>query len=174
VVHANFPPGPPGAKIPWALAVMRPDSADALDTMRIPIVTADGTMDYYAAAQFPDRVTALVQDALVGAFEASGRIDQVSTEQDTLHADYDLVTEIRDFEAKYDQPDGIPTVLVTLSVKLATTHGRRIVGSFNTAQKVPAGANTTGAATQAFEAALIAAANAVVGWAMGLQLPVPK
>ncbi len=152
---------------------MRPDTTDALDTVRIPIVKADGTRDYYAAAQFPDRVTAVVQDALVAGFEASGRIDQVSTEQDTLHADYDLVSEIRDFEAKYDAPDGIPTILVTISVKLATVRGRRIVGSFTTAQKVPAGANSTAAATQAFETALVAASNEVVAWALSKQLPLP-
>lgn len=173
VLHARFPPAPPGAKVPWGLAVMRPDTADSLDTVRIPIVKADGTMDFYAAAQFPDRITALVQDALVAGFEASGRIDQVSAEQDGLHADYNLLTEIRDFEAKYDAPDGIPTALVTLSVKLATAHGRRIVASFTSRQAVPAAANTIAAATQAFETALIAAADAVVGWALAAQLPKP-
>jgi cholesterol transport system auxiliary component len=171
VLRANFPPPPPGPKVPWSLAVMRPDTADSLDTVRIPILKADGTMDFYAGSQFPDRITALVQDALVTGFEASGRIDQVSTEQNALHGDYDLVTEIRDFEAKYDAPDGIPTILVTLSVKLATSHGRRIAASFTSRQTVPASANTVAAATQAFEAALMAAANAVVAWALGAQLP---
>ncbi len=174
VLRANFPPPAPGAKVPWALAVMRPDTADSLDTVRIPLIKADGTMDFYAAAQFPDRITALVQDALVTGFEASQRITQVSSEQDALHSDYDLLTEIRDFEARYSQPDGIPVVEVTLSVRLATSHGRKIVASFTSHQSVPASANTVGAATLAFETALLAAATEIVGWALSVPLPPSK
>jgi cholesterol transport system auxiliary component len=173
VLHARFPPAPPGPKVPWALAVMLPDTAESLDTVRIPVVKADGTMDFYAGSQFPDRITALVQDALVAGFEASGRIAQVSPAQDGLHADYDLITEIRDFEAQYDAPDGVPTVLVSLSVKLAAARGRRIVASFSGTQRVPAAADTIAAATQAFQTALMAAANAVVGWALSQPLPAP-
>ena len=61
--------------------------------------------------------------------------------------------------------------MVTLSVKLASAHGRAIVASFTTRQTVPASADTTSAATQAFETALIAAANAVVEWALAVQPP---
>ncbi|HEX3756302.1 MAG TPA: ABC-type transport auxiliary lipoprotein family protein [Rhizomicrobium sp.] len=171
VLHANFPPARPGPKVAWALMVMRPDTADSLDTVRIPVVKADGTMDFYAGAQFPDRVTSLVQDALVSGFEASGRIDQVSTEQDSLHADYELITEIRDFEAQYQQADSAPTAAVTLSVKLATAHGRQIVASFSSRQSVPAAADTIGDATTALQSALMAAATAVVDWALALPLP---
>ena len=171
VLRASFPPPVPGPKVPWSLSVARPGTADSLDTVRIPIVKADGTMDFYAMAQFPDRVPMLVQDALVAGFEASNRIDQVSRAQDALQADYVLLTEVRDFEAKYDVPDGVPTVTVTLSVKLVAAKGRRILAGFITRQTAPASANSIGAAAQGFETALLAAANAVVAWALALPLP---
>lgn len=171
VLRASFPPPPPGPKVDWALAVMYPDTADSLNTVRIPVIKADGILDFYAGAKFPDRVTALVQDALVAGFENSGRIDQISMERDALRSDYNLVTEIRDFEAKYDAPDTAPNVIITLSVKLVAARGRRIVASFSTRQVVPAAADTTAAATKAFETALIAAANAVVTWALAVPVP---
>lgn len=171
VLRASFPAAPPGTKVPWALAVMEPDTADTLDTQRIPVIKPDGSMDYYAAARFPDRITAMVQDALVTGFEASGRIDQVSAQQDALHADYDLVTEIRDFEAQYGDPASPPNALVTLSVKLVTARGRKIVDSFNTRQSVPASVDSAGAVTQALQSALIAAANAVIAWALTAKAP---
>ncbi len=174
VLRASFPPPPPGPKVPWSLSVARPSTADSLDTVRIPIVKADGTMDFYAMAQFPDRVPMLVQDALVAGFEASNRIDQVSSAQNALQADYQLLTEIRDFEAKYDVPEGVPTVLVTLSVKLVAAKGRRIQASFTTRQTAPASTNSIAAAAQGFETALIAGANAVVAWALAAPLPPAK
>ena len=152
---------------------MRPDTLDSLDTMRIPLVNADGTLDFYAKPQFPSRITDLVQEALVAAFEASGRNAEVTTKQDALHVDYELLTDIEDFQAQYDQPDGIPTAKITLSVKLVAVRGRRIVGNFTTHQSAPASANSVGAATQAFQSALIAAADAVVGWALASPAPKP-
>jgi cholesterol transport system auxiliary component len=174
VLGASFPPPPPGPKVSWSLSVARPSTADSLDTVRIPIVMADGTMDFYAMAQFPDRVPMLVQDALVAGFEASNRIDQVSSAQDALQADHILLTEIRDFEAKYDAPDGVPMAIVALSVRLVAAKGRRILASFTTRQTAPAAANSIGAAATAFETALGAAAHAVVAWALAVPAPVPE
>jgi cholesterol transport system auxiliary component len=173
LVQPRLPPASPGPKVPWALAVMRPDANDSLDTVRIPVVKADGTMDFYAGAQFPDRITALVQQALVAGFEASGRIDQVSAAQDGLHADYDLIADIRDFEVRYSTPEAPPTALIRLSVKLAAARGRRIVASFAAAQRAPAAADNIAAATDALRTALAQAVEAVVGWSLGQPLAAP-
>ncbi len=174
LLHASTPPTPSGPKVPWSLSVMRPGAAESLDTARIPVVKADGVMDYYAKAQFPDRVPVIVQDALVANFENGGRIDRVSNARDALQADYLLVSDIRDFEAKYDVPDGAPTVIVGLSVKLVSAQGRRIVATFATRHTVPATADRITAAVQAFEAALAAAAAAIVSWALNVPLPPAK
>lgn len=168
VLHASFPAAPPGPKVPWALVVMLPDAGDSLDTSRIPVVKPDGSLDYYAASQFADRVTTLVQDALIAGFEASGRIDQVSPQQDALHADYSLVTEIHDFEV---QSGDAPTAVVSLSVKLVASRSRRIAANFATRQTAPASADSAAAATQALETALTAAATAVIAWALTAKAP---
>ncbi len=145
MVAPKFPPAPAGGeKVKWALAILRPDTAAGLDTDRIALTQPDGTMDYYAKATYPDRLPAIVQQALLDGFESSGRMDAVAREEDALHTDYNLAVEIKDFAAHYNQQDGIPAVTVSITVKLTTAHGRDIVASFSTTQTGTASVNSAG------------------------------
>ena len=170
-IRPQFPPGS-GAKAGWALAILRPDIAPGLDSDRMALTQPDGSMDYYAKANYPDRVSPMVQQALLDGFESSGRIDAVAPEQAALHADYNLVTEIKDFGAHYAQADGIPQVTVSLTAKLTTAHGRVIVSSFSTHQSLNASSNNAGAVAQALNRALGTAVSEIVNWA--LAAPAPK
>ncbi len=69
-----FPAAAGGEKVNWALSMMRPDVPGGLDTDRIALLQADGTMDYYAKATYPDRLPAMMQRAVIEGFEASGRV----------------------------------------------------------------------------------------------------
>jgi cholesterol transport system auxiliary component len=163
-----------GEKVKWALSILRPYVAPGLDTDRIALTQADGTMDYYAKANYPDRLPDIAQQALLQGFEASGRIDAVAREEDALHADYNLAVELNDFAAHYSQPDGIPSVTVSINVKLTTAHGRAIVGSYSTTQTVTATANSAAAATQALQQALGAAVTQIVNWTLAAPFPVSQ
>lgn len=172
MVTPKFPPAATGgAKVTWALAVLRPDAGAGLDTDRIALTQPDGTMDYYAKATYPDRLPAIVQQALLDGFEASGRIDAVAREQDALHVDYNLAVELKDFAAHYAQQDGIPSVTVAITVKLTTAHGRDIVGTFSTVQTGNASVNSAGAATQALQQALHDAVIQIVNWTLTAPAP---
>jgi cholesterol transport system auxiliary component len=160
-----------GEKVRWALAILRPDVAAGLDSERIALTQSDGTMDFYARASYPDRVPPMVQQALLDGFEASGRIDAVAPEQAALHADYNLVTEVKDFAAHYSQLDGIPSVTVSITAKLTTTHGRVIVSSFSTVQTATASLNSAAAVAQALQQALGMAVRAIVDWALTAPMP---
>ena len=164
-VRPAFPAGS-GEKVSWALSILRPEVPGGLDNERIALTQPDGTMDYYAKATYPDRLPGLVQQALMDGFEATGRIDAVAPEQEALHADYNLVTEVKDFAAHYSQPDGIPGVTVSIIAKLTTAHGRAIVSSFSTTHTVAATANSAAAATQALQQALGATVSEIVNWTL--------
>jgi cholesterol transport system auxiliary component len=164
-------PAANGEKVSWALSILRPDVASGLDSERIALMQADGTMDYYAKATYPDRLPPIVQQALMDGFEASGRIDAVAPEQAALHADYNLVTEVKDFSAHYSQPDGIPGVTVSITAKLTTTHGRAVIASFSAVQTGTASANSAAAAAQALQQALGAAVTAIVNWTLAMPAP---
>lgn len=171
-VRPDFPQGN-GEKVAWSLAVLRPDIAGGLDTDRIALLQPDGSMDYYANATYPDRLAPTVQHALVDAFEASGRIGAVAREEEALHADYNLLVEVKSFEARYAVQDGIPTAQVTLSAKLATAHGRKILATMAVTRTVPAGVNSAGAAVTALKDALAAAVGDIVTWTLNTAPAVP-
>lgn len=173
VVHPQFPPAPVGAaKVNWSLELMHPDVPGGLDSERIALIQPGGNMDYYANATYPDRLPASIQRAVLDGFEASGRIDGVAREEDALHADYNLLVEVKNFEAHYAVADGIPTVNVTIMAKLTTGRGRKIVASKLFTQTGTAAVNSTAAAVQALSQALGAAVTAIVDWTLTTAPPV--
>jgi cholesterol transport system auxiliary component len=173
-LHALRPP--PGAtgtgpRVAWHLSVGLPTATDYLDRSRIALVQPDASVDYFADSQWTDHLPVLVQEALIEAFENSGRIDAVAAESDGFKADYILQTDLRDFEARYDQPDGIPTAVVRIAAKIAPTVGRSIVSSLQVKHEVQATQNSVGAAVQAMNAALGQALSEIVNWALSQPPP---
>ena len=175
MVAPKFPATPAGGeKVKWALAILRPTVAAGLDTDRIALTQADGSMDYYAKASYPDRLPNIVQQSILDGFESSGRIDAVAREEEALHTDYNLAIELKDFAAHYSQQDGIPSVTVAITVKLTTAHGRAIVGSFATNQSGTASVNSAAATAQALQQALGAAVTQIVNWTLTAPMPVTQ
>lgn len=171
VLKPALPQATPGAKVNWALSIALPDTSAGLDSQRIAILRPPASMDYYAGAAWPDRLPALVQSALLQAFENCGRIDAVAPDSDGTHADYILSTDLRDFEARYDQPDGVPVAVVRIGARLVGTVKRNIAGRFEAAEEVPASQNSVDAAIAAFDEALARALAKIVAWA--LEAPKP-
>lgn len=161
-----FPAPAEGEKVNWALSVLRPDVPGGLDSDRIALLQANGTMDYYAKATYPDRLPAMIQRAVIDGFESSGRVTAIARAQEALHADYNLLIEVKDFQAAYKSQDGVPEAVVTMSAKLNTARGRRIIGSLAVSKSVTASANSTSAATQALSQALGQAVTDIVAWTL--------
>ena len=165
-MRPGFTPVTAGNKVNWSLAILRPDVPGGLASDRIALMQPSGTMDYYANATYPDPLPAAIQTALLDGFEASGRIDAVAREEEALHADYNLLIEVKDFSAHYASPDGVPAVAVAFNVKLTTTHGRKIIAAQGFTVPGTAGANTAGAAVLALQQALGTAVKQVVDWTL--------
>jgi cholesterol transport system auxiliary component len=165
-VRPTFAPPPAGPKVGWALSILRPDVPGGLDSDRIALLQANGTLDYFAKATYPDRLPATIQRALVEGFQASGRIDAVAREQDALHADYNLFVAVKDFQANYSVQDGIPQAVTVMTAQLTTARGRKIIGTFTTSKSLAASVNSTGAATQALSQVLGQAVTEIVNWTL--------
>ncbi|MBU6299043.1 MAG: membrane integrity-associated transporter subunit PqiC [Alphaproteobacteria bacterium] len=170
-VLRTHPAAMPGPKVPWALSILTPDAAGGLDTDRIAIFRPPATLDYYADAAWPDQLPALVQNAIQQAFEASGRIDKVAPDGDAAHADYVLATELRDFEARYAQPDGIPTAVVRIQARLLNARTRDVVDNFDASEEAPATQNTVDSAVEALDTALGRTLTQIVTWALSAPPP---
>lgn len=178
VLQPTLQPAAAGATpVDWALQVDIPTALDSFNGRRIVLIKADGTMDYYANAQLPDRVPILVQTALIAGFGASGRVPAVGRSQEGLHADYELGVEVRDFAAHYDaqdkdgRPGGVPKVTVSLVCQMSTARGRKIVANFSATQSMDAAENSTGAVVKAMSSALGAAVQQIVAWALTMGMP---
>jgi cholesterol transport system auxiliary component len=165
-LEPELPAASGAGRVGWSLAVMLPDTTDALDSNRIAISRSPQTLDYFADAVWPDRLTELVQMSLVHAFEKSDRIDQVSPDTAGLHANVMLQTQIIDFEARYDQPDAPPTAVVKIEAKLVTNRNREIVSHLTASQEAQANANSIPAAVDALDRAFGAVLSQIVGWAL--------
>lgn len=170
-VNPAFPAGS-GAKVGWALSIVRPEVAGGLDNDRIALHQPGGILDFYAKATYPAPLPALVQQALLDGFEATGRIDAVAPDQATQHSDYNLLTDVKDFSAHYSQQDGIPTVTVGITAKLSAARGRAIVSSLSVVKNGTASVNSAAATVQALQQALGAAVTDIVNWT--LTAPMPK
>jgi cholesterol transport system auxiliary component len=164
-------PAVTGPRVTWRLAVAQPDAAASLDTPRIALTRSPTTMDYFANAAWTDRVPLLLQRELIQAFDASGRILSVDRDTSGLEADYVLQTEIRDFQARYDTPDGAPQIVINIQAKLARMPQREIAANLNVTQQAAAAANDLDSIVRAFNQASGAAIAQIV---MGtLAMPPP-
>ena len=155
-----------GSKVDFSLAVATTTDSQHLDSSRIALTQNDASIDYYAGSEWSDHLPVLVQNALVEAFENSGRIDAVASDTGGFHADYFLQAEIRDFQAHYAVPDGIPTIRVRIEAKLAPTHGREIIADLNSVHEVAASGNSVAEVVRAFDEALGAVFSEIVNWTL--------
>lgn len=171
VLDPALPRALPGAKVGWSLSIQAPEATAGLDSERIAILRSPSGMDYFADAAWPDRLTPLVQTALLEAFEASGRIAAVARDSDGARADCILITDLREFDARYDKPDGAPTAVVRFDVRLLRARSRDIVGHTDVAASVPASANSVEAAVAALNQALAQALAQLVPWVLDQPAP---
>jgi cholesterol transport system auxiliary component len=158
-----FPSTSPGQPADWQLSISRPEASQSLRTDRIAL-QRNGTLDYYANAQWTDNSPQLVQSLLVEAFEKSGKIRAVGKDAEGLNANLILQSELRNFEAVYDSPDSAPHAVIDIEIKLIRPAAREVVASREFHQEVPATANTVAAANLAFNAASAALLQSIVDW----------
>jgi cholesterol transport system auxiliary component len=150
-----------------ALAIERPQAPAGIDASRIALARSPLTLDYYADAEWTDRVPDLIQDLLLDAFENSGALTAVDRGSVGLRAGFVLGTEIRHFEAVYGGDGQLPQVWVEMFVRLVAARGRAIAGQSRFEQRVAASANDVPAVVAAFDAATTTVLRDIVVWTVG-------
>ena len=166
-LYVLSPPLPAAAattsRLPWQLAVAKAEASESLATDRIAI-RRGAIMDYYADAQWSDAVPALLQNLLVEALEKNGALMSVASDVAGIRADYILQTEVHAFEARYDNGDAAPVIVVDLTVKLIASRTAEILSARQFHQEQQASANSVAAAVAAFDQAVAAALQEIVPW----------
>ena len=170
VLHPQFGPVDNAPATTWQIGVPQPITSDALDTKRITLMRGQ-TMDYYANAAWTDQTGDLIQNLLVEALEKSGKVKAVGPTSGGVRADLLLVTEVRDFTARYSSDNGAPQIVVNLVAKLITSTHHDVVATHDARAEAQASVNSVPAVVQAFNQATGQAIQEIVGWTLNNATP---
>lgn len=113
--------------VDWSLRISTPSSGELLDGTRIVVLPEPGRINTYQGARWSERTPQLVRQRLLDAFQDDGRIKALSTEDQHLQADLELVSELRSFQSQYR--DGRPEAQIQLDVRLVDVRAQRILAS---------------------------------------------
>ena len=150
--------------VSWQLVLAQPDADAALDTTRIALMREPTRVEYYAASGWTDRAPFMVQTLMLESFENSDKIVAVGRRAVGLRADFELRSELREFQAEYFT--GAIEAHVALNVKLVRAAERAIVGSHNFDVRAPATEDAMPAIVQAFDEAMGAVLKQMVDWTL--------
>jgi cholesterol transport system auxiliary component len=148
------------------LTIGVPYAPNAINTARIAMSRSPTSLDYLADGEWTDRVPALVQTALIEAFENSKVFKAVGPDSLDLRSDFVIQGDLRHFEAIYDSASAPPTVSISLAVKLVKVPEQKILAETLISARQPADANATPDIVLAFNAAMASVAKQVVAWTL--------
>lgn len=152
--------------VKWQLAVEEPIASGGIDTQRIALANHPLETQYFAEARWTERAPQMVQTLMVESFENTGRIVAVGRQALSIRADYELKTDLREFQAEYFDGAKVPTAHVRLNAKLVRHPRRDIVASQTFETKVPAASNDMLAIVAAFDEALGKVLRRLVEWTL--------
>lgn len=164
-------------KVDWQLLVDAPISPAGLNTARIALQDSPIELRYFNLASWTDFAPRMVQALIVESFENSGRIVSVGREQIGLRSDFVLKTELREFQAEYEEriPENStelgptaapPWARVRINVKLVKMPQREIIAHHTVERRIRAKRNRMSDIIDAFDEALGKTLKAVVIWTL--------
>lgn len=153
-------------QVTWQLVVEEPFAAGGLDTHRIPIMTNPYEVKYYAEARWAERAPRMVQTLLVESFENTGKIVAVGRQSIGLRSDFNLKSELREFQAELTEGDPLPLVRVSLASKLIAQPRQEIVAARVAEHRVKAKSSDVLAVVRAFDEALGRVLRETVQWTL--------
>jgi len=160
---STFPEDLPN--VDWQLTIAIPTADAALNTARIALRQNPISLEYYARANWTDTAPRMVQALLVESFENSGRIVSIGRQSVTLRADYNLLTDLREFQAEY-LSDGPPRVRVRLNAKMVRMPQRDIIAHESFEFVEQATSPSLEAVVSAFDSALGKTLKRIVEWTL--------
>ena len=142
-----------------------PVASAGIDTPRMALMQADGTLAYYKDVSWTDRAPVMFQTLLVNSFGRSNKLPAVGRDNVGLRADYLLKTDLSHFEADYTAGTP-PVVKVTLTARLIIMPRRVIVGGKEFAGMVTAKSDDIADVAKAYQDATDEAVLQLIDWTL--------
>ncbi|GAB5469891.1 MAG: hypothetical protein Kilf2KO_29210 [Rhodospirillales bacterium] len=160
--------------VDWQLVLSPPEAQGAIDTTRIALAPSATRIEYYAGAGWTDRMPLMLQALMLESFENSGRIVGVGRRAIGLRSDYELRTDIREFQAEYYEHPGQAAACrgapvcadVTINAKLIYSPGRTIVATQDFTAFAPSQIDDLVNVVEAYDAALGQVLKDLVSWTL--------
>lgn len=144
------------------ILILEPSALKVLDSQKIVIKPADPVVEYLAKSQWSDRLPKVVQARLIEAFENTKRVKAVAKPGEGLVIDYQVVTDLRAFQANVGS--GISEAQVAISVKLVSDRTGKVVRSKIFDVSVPLSSTSAIDVVTAIDAAFDEVARRLVAW----------
>ena len=161
---STFPAGLP--KVTWQLVIEEPLASGGLDASQIALRPSPTELKYFAGARWTERAPKMVQTLLVESFENTGSIIAVGRQAIGLRSDYNLRTELREFQAEYFSDGKSPSIRVRINAKLITQPRQIILASHSFEFIVDATGSDLASIIEAFDAALGKVIKGLVEWTL--------
>lgn len=144
------------------ILILEPSALKVLDSDQIVIKPADSVVEYLAKSQWADRVPKLVQAKLIETFENTNRVKAVAKPGEGLVIDYQIVSNIRAFQANLG--NGLSQAQVAISVKLVSDRTGKVVRSNVFNEVVPLSSSGALDVVTAIDRAFDKVARDIVSW----------
>lgn len=152
-------------QVAWQLRIARPYADGMHDSARILVRPQPGELQVYKGAAWTQPAPDLVLDTLLRAFDDSGRVAGVGRRGEGVGADYELLLDLRRFEADYDG-GSVPNARIALGARLVRNDDDRVVASRVFETDVPAGGTALPAVQRAFSQGLGTVSTQLIGWTL--------
>lgn len=151
--------------VEWQLVIEEPRAAGGLDSKRIALRPAPTEIKYFAEARWTERAPKMLQTLLVESFENTGKIVAVGRQAIGLRSDYNLKTDLREFQAEYFDAS-VPTIRVRINAKIVTQPRQTIIASQSFEAQVRAASTAMPDVVTAFDSAFGRVTRHLVEWTL--------
>ena len=155
-------PGVPGGTTAQIL-VPEPRALEALATSKIAVKPTPITLSYYASVALEDTAPKVLQRMLLDTYQNTGRVRAVGLPGQSLLINYQVVTEVRAFQAETYDGD---RARVVVSVKLLNDSNGRVVKDRIFTTVVPISGDSAEAAAEGLNRATQQLSADIVAWTL--------
>ncbi len=154
--------GPPEE---WLMIVEEPMAERAIDTDRIMLKPSQLEIQYIGGARWSDRAPSMIQDHMIESFETSGQFAYIGRENSGLLPNYELKSELQDFQVETFGGGG-PRVVAKLSFKVVRYPSSRIVSTQVFGVEVPIVSKRITKIVDGFDQAVDQIVNEAIAWSV--------
>ena len=153
-----------GSPLNKQVIVGMPLAGRDIDTDSIALVFNGREVRYLSGVRWTSPVPHIVQRSLIDALTATNGLRGVSDESAGMFADAKLLSDIRQFALRYDDPKGTPTAVVTINFSLLSLSDGAILDTLNVNVTATALGRDNMALVTACETALSSCLSEVAPW----------